>query len=42
MDADHHQPLILVFLGPGTDMRQLAPPVDASVGPEVEQDDLAA
>jgi hypothetical protein len=42
MDADHHQPLILVFLGPGVDIRKLAPPVDAGVGPEVDQDDLPA
>ena len=42
MDADHHQSLVLVFLGPGADIRKLAPPVDAGVGPEVDQDDLAA
>ena len=42
MDADHHQSLVLVFLGPGADIRKLAPPVDAGVGPEIDQNDLAA
>ena len=36
MNADHHQSLILVVLGPGADVRRLAPPVDAGVGPEID------
>jgi hypothetical protein len=30
-----------VFLGPGADIRQLPPPVDAGVGPEIDQNNLA-
>ena len=39
--ADHHQALILVLLGPGLDVGQRAQAVDAGVGPEVDQHDLA-
>src|SRR3954463_13217038 len=42
VDADDYEPLILVFLCPGTDIGKGAAPVDASVGPEVDEDDLAA
>ena len=42
MDADHHQSLILVFLGPGADIGKRAQPVDAGVGPEIDEDDLSA
>jgi hypothetical protein len=40
--AEHDQPIVLVFLGSGTDVRKLAEPVDAGVGPEVGQYDAAA
>ena len=40
--ADHHQSLILVFLGPRADIGKRAQPVDAGIGPEVDEDDLAA
>jgi hypothetical protein len=40
--ADHGQAVIGVFLGPGTQVGELAEPVDAGVGPEADQDDLAA
>ena len=40
--ADHHQPLIPVFLGPGADIGKRAQPVDAGVGPEVDEDDFSA
>jgi hypothetical protein len=39
--ADHHQSLILVFPGPRADVWKLAPPVDAGIGPELDQDDFA-
>src|SRR5829696_5515229 len=42
MDADHYQPLIFVLVGPGADIRKLPQPVDAGVGPEIDQDDLPA
>jgi hypothetical protein len=42
VDADHDQPLVLVALGPGADIGQGAEPVDAGVGPEVDQHDAAA
>jgi hypothetical protein len=40
--AEHDQPVALVFLGPRADVGKLAEPVDTGVGPEVDQDDLAA
>src|SRR5262245_23413602 len=40
--ADHHQSLILVFLGPGTDVGHRAQPIDAGIGPEIDEDDLSA
>ena len=40
--ADHHEPVALVLLGPGTDVGQRAKPVDAGVGPEVDQHHPAA
>jgi hypothetical protein len=42
VDADHDQSVVLVVLGPGADVGQGAEPVDAGVGPEVDQDDAAA
>ena len=39
--ADHHQSLILVLLGPRADVGKRAQPVDAGVGPELDQDDLS-
>jgi hypothetical protein len=40
--ADDHQSVILVLLGPRADIRKGAEPVDAGVGPEVDQDDASA
>jgi hypothetical protein len=40
--ADHDQPVIPVFLGPGAEVGQGAEPVDAGVGPEVDQHHTAA
>src|SRR5262245_57450962 len=42
MHADHHQALILVLLRPRAHVRKLAKPVDARVGPDVDEDDLSA
>src|ERR1700758_5282630 len=42
VDADHHQSLTFIFVRPRTDVRKRAPPVDAGVGPELNQHDLAA
>jgi hypothetical protein len=41
MDADHDQPLP-ILLRPGAHIRQRAQPVDARVGPELDQHDFAA
>ena len=38
--ADHHQSVILVFLGRGADIGKCAQPIDAGVGPEVDEDDF--
>ena len=40
--ADHHQSLILVFLGPRADIGKRASPIDAGIGPEVDEDDFSA
>src|ERR1051325_6226901 len=40
MHTDYDQTLVPVFFGPGADIRQRAQPVDARVGPEVDEDDL--
>jgi len=40
--ADDHQSAILVFLGPAADIGKLTQPVDAGVGPEIDEHDLAA
>ena len=42
VDPDHHQPVTLVFLSPGAPMRKRAQPVDAGIGPEIDQDDFSA
>ena len=42
MGTDYHQTLIAVLGRPRTDIGQRAQPVDAGVGPEIDQDDLAA
>src|SRR5215211_5160469 len=42
VDADHHQPALLVLLGPGADVGEDAQPVDAGVRPEVDEYDLPA
>ena len=41
MHADHHQALVLVFLRPGANIRNRAQAVDAGIGPEIDQHDLA-
>jgi hypothetical protein len=41
VDADHDQSVVRVGLRPGTDVRLLAQPVDASQRPEVHEDDVA-
>src|ERR1700734_1115923 len=40
--ADHDQPVVSVFRGPGPDVGELAQPVDAGIGPEVSQHDFPA
>ncbi|MCY1401498.1 hypothetical protein D9M71_166180 [compost metagenome] len=40
--ADHHQPLVAVFVRPGFHVGQGAQAVDAGVGPEIHQHHLAA
>jgi hypothetical protein len=40
VDADHDQPLILILLGPRADIGERAEPVDAGIGPEVDENDL--
>jgi hypothetical protein len=42
MYSDHHQPLIFVSLGPSADIGKCAYPVDASIGPEFDEDDFFA
>ena len=42
VDADDHQSLVGVLVGPGAEVGKGTEPVDAGVGPEVDQDDLAA
>jgi len=42
MDADYHQSLVFVFLGPGTDIGSRAQPVDTGISPEIDEDDLTA
>ncbi len=39
--ADHDQPLVAVFLSPGAHVRDRAQAVDAGIGPEIDQHDLA-
>jgi hypothetical protein len=40
VNADHHQPVLLVLLRPRPDVRERAEPVDAGVRPEVDEDDF--
>src|SRR5437870_11642589 len=40
--TDHHQTLILVFLGPRADIGKRAQPIDAGIGPDVDRDDFSA
>src|SRR5215207_2584605 len=42
MDAYHDEALILVLLGPGADIRKCPKPVDAGVGPEIDEDHFSA
>jgi hypothetical protein len=42
VNPDHDQPVARVSAGPGAYVGKLAQPVDAGVGPEVDQDDLPA
>ena len=39
---EHHQALVLVLRGPRADVGVRAPPVDAGVGPELDEDDFPA
>ena len=41
VDADYDQAVVFVGLIPGANVRDRADAVDAAVGPEVDQDDLA-
>jgi hypothetical protein len=41
VDADHHQSLLPIFLMPGANVGKLAQPVDAGVGPEIDEDHFA-
>src|SRR2546421_1452253 len=40
--ADHHQPSILVPLGPRSNVGKCASPIDTGIGPEVDQYDFSA
>jgi hypothetical protein len=40
--SDDHQPVLLVGLRPGAEVRRRAKPVDARQGPEVDEDDVAS
>ena len=42
VNADHHQTLVFVFFRPGPDIGQGAQAIDAGIGPEIHQHDLAA
>jgi hypothetical protein len=42
MNAEDNQSPVAVFLTPGTDIRQLAQPVDAGERPEIDEHHLAA
>ncbi|HEX6557066.1 MAG TPA: hypothetical protein VF026_30160, partial [Ktedonobacteraceae bacterium] len=42
MHADHHHAVIPIFLGPRADIGKRAQPIDAGVGPEVDEDDFPA
>jgi hypothetical protein len=42
VDAHHHQPLVLVALVPGLEIRQGAQRVDAGIRPEIDHHHLAA
>src|SRR5215218_3510276 len=42
MDAYHDEAFVLVLLGPGADIAKRSQPVDASVGPEIDEDDFSA
>jgi hypothetical protein len=42
MDADHDQSFVLVLLCPGAEVELRAQPIDAGVGPEMDEDDLSA
>jgi hypothetical protein len=40
--ADHDEAAILVFLGPRADIGKCAEPIDAGIGPELDEDDFSA
>ena len=42
VNADHDQSAIPVFFGPGADIGKRAQPVDARVGPEIDEDDFSS
>src|SRR5208282_3000169 len=41
MHADHHKTLVFVFLGPRPDIRDCPQTIDAGIGPEIDENDLA-
>ena len=42
MDADHHQPMILIFVVPTLHIGQRAQAIDAGISPEIDEHHLAA
>lgn len=42
MHANHNQPLVFIFVGPSADVGKMAKPVDAGIGPKIDQDHFAA
>lgn len=41
MHANHYKSLVLIFFGPGPDIGDRAQTIDAGIGPEIDNDDLA-
>src|SRR5512133_52707 len=42
VDADHNQAVVFVFLRPSAHIRKLAPPVDAGISPELDENNFSA
>ncbi len=42
VDADHHQSLIFIFRGPRPDIGERAQPINAGIGPDIDEDDFSA